>query len=103
MGGLIGHIVDYSEKYPGKLGKILMRPKKKRFSVRTPHFSLVEESGKILHTNSEKYSRKLLTTCLLSTSEPSYGKYSTTTKLLLNIYNIAHFATKVRVFIMVVQ
>ena len=53
-----------SEKYPGKLGKILVRPKK------GPHFILVEESGKIFQTdfeektgqntleNSEKYSPK---------------------------------------------
>ena len=83
MVGLIGHIVDNSEKYPGKLGKILMRPKKKVFSEdsslqfglrirkNTPH-KFRKKLGKIL--------QKTLTTCLLSTSEPSYGKYSTTTK-----------------------
>ena len=49
--GLIGHIVDYSEKYPGKLGKILMRPKKKG-----PQWGLLTS---VWFKNPEKYSTQI--------------------------------------------
>ena len=69
MVGLIGHIVDNSEKYPGKLGKILMRPKKKvlsedsslQFGLRirknTPH-KFRKKLGKILQKTGKNIPKK---------------------------------------------